>query len=660
MQGPLEPDDIVNYDSLSARARLLSRLSPSRLQGLGRAKWLLLIIGLYVVIMSCVVLLRFYTFRTHAFDLGIFNQAFSTALQGKLFYETPDLYAVPSGIFLGVHFNLLMFMLLPLYALFPYPQTLLILQTGIVALGSVPVYLIARRILETERIAVVMALIFLVNPSILNLNLYDFHLEAFLPFFLGMFFYCYLITNWRGYTLFLALSLITIDFAALVIVAICLAHALRTYHFPATLDIDRRRGLILLLTAVASLITFFLVVNISVALSGRSVSTLGAISAFVNPALGSHAIIQKTEFWLLCLIPLMFLPLLVPSQLVMVAPWFLVTALEGLYATSYNIGYQVAGAFVVPYLILASILALDKLQRHHLKLQGFIVGIFLLSLLISPFNPLTQNRLPGIIYEQGFPLPTPHDNVLAAAIGLIPANASVLTQNNLFPQVSSRADSYIYPPQDNTPIEYILADAMSSTYVQGPSLNQTMKVLLPHYMSTGNYGIVVNDDGVLLLKANYGGTEQLAGATNYTYNYRTLDLRTGLEQFDPTSASGTVLVHNSSKEASTTFWFGPYVSLPPGEYTVTFVLKTSGASNGSLLLQVDNFENATSVPVLAQIEVTQASFPRPGAWTPISITFDYTPQQSASGSLEFRGVNVVGGPFSLDYVRVQYLTPAAP
>ena len=175
--------------------------------------------------MSLVVLLRIYTFRTHAIDLGVFNQAFSTALHGRLFYETPDLYAVPSGTFLGVHFNLLMFLILPVYALFPSPQNLLILQTVVIGLGAVPVYLVARRVLRMERTALAMALIFLVNPSILNLNLYDFHLEAFLPLFLGMFFYYYLTANWRGYALFLALSLITIDLAALKIEAISLAHA---------------------------------------------------------------------------------------------------------------------------------------------------------------------------------------------------------------------------------------------------------------------------------------------------------------------------------------------------------------------------------------------------------------------------------------------------
>ncbi len=161
---------------------------------------LLLMIGLYCAIMSYVVILRFNAFQTNAFDFGIFNQAFSTALKGKLFFETPDQHIILSGSFLGTHFNLLMFLLLPIYALMPLAQTLLVLQTLFIGMAALPVYLIARRIIKNENLALIMAFVFLVNPATLSLNLYDFHLEAFLPFFLGMFFYFYLSPRIGGAT----------------------------------------------------------------------------------------------------------------------------------------------------------------------------------------------------------------------------------------------------------------------------------------------------------------------------------------------------------------------------------------------------------------------------------------------------------------------------
>jgi uncharacterized membrane protein len=637
--------------------------SPPRITNIMAMRLLFLMIAVYCGVMSYVVLLRFYAFQTHAFDLGIFNQAFSTALQGKLFYETPDQYLIPSGSFLGVHFNLLMFLLLPIYALFQYPQTLLLLQTGAVALGAVPIYLVAKWVLGKERLALLMALVYLVNPAIINLNLYDFHLEAFLPFFLGMFFYYYLVANWRGYTIFLGLALITIDFAPVLVVAICVAHALRTlsrkpkYHLPFSFEIVRTRAIVLLLTIAVSLVVFYLALYISLLISGKPVSVQGALSTFVNPIQNTQLDLSKLEFWMLCLIPLMFLPLLVPSQLSMVVPWVVVTLLEGPYATSYSFGYQGAGAFVVPYLILATIFGIAKLRKHRIELRMFVVGIFIFSIFISPFNPLVQNRIPGIAYEQGFPVVTAHDEILDKAIGFIPQNASVLTQNNLFPQVSNRANAFLYIPSNNTPIEYVLADSKATTYTEGISATQTMKAFLPYFISTGQYGVVVNDDGVLLLKANYSGPVLLAGSTNYTYNFQTLDLVSGSKQLDSSSVSGTILLHSPSDPSGGTFWFGPYAALPPGMYSVAFALKTDADTNGSMYLQVDNYVNGTSAPILAEEKITPSNFSQPGSWTTFTLTFNYTSQESASGLLEFRGAIAVGGPFSLDFVEVTYTTP---
>ena len=405
--------------------RLVSSVSMDRIhfQSVKPVRWLLLMIVVYFGLLSYIVILRFNSFQTNAFDLGIFNQAFSTALSGKLFLETPDQHVIFSGSYLGTHFNLLMFLLLPIYALFPHPQTLLVVQTGFIALGALPIYLIAKRVINNEKLALFMATIYLLNPAILNLNLYDFHLEAFLPFFLGMFYYFYVVSNWRGYTVFLILSLITIEFASLLVVTICLAHALRNLTFghktgsKISFNLDRSRAMILLLTVVIAMVTFYATIQLSGFFSGKSVSVQGVLSGFINPVQGYRELLSKSEFWMLCLIPLMFLPLLVPSQLVMVAPWFLVVLL-GANPVSYSFGYQDAGAFVLPYLIIAMIFGVEKMHSRHIDLRGFAVGMLLFAIVLSPLTPLVQNRISGIAYEQGFPVVSSHDEILDDALKL--------------------------------------------------------------------------------------------------------------------------------------------------------------------------------------------------------------------------------------------------
>ncbi|HUI86812.1 MAG TPA: DUF2079 domain-containing protein [Nitrososphaerales archaeon] len=609
--------------------------------------------------MTCFVLLRFYTFRTDAFDLGIFNQAFSTALKGKLFYETPDQLVIQSGSFLGTHFNLLMFLLLPIYALFPFAQTLLILQTVAIAMGAVPIYLIARRVLGKSRLPLILSLAYLINPAIISMNLYDFHLEAFLPLFLGMFYYCYIAANWKGYIGFLSLALVTVDFGSVMVCAICLAHLLGGLSFEngsLHFRIDRFRGLILVSTILVATVSLYMILLLSGVLSGTTTTVPQILGGFLGTPLTSQTfVLAKVEFWYLVLVTLAFVPLLAPSQLIMVAPWFVATLFRS-NSLYYSYGYQFAGAFVVPYLLIASIHGLAKVKHSPLP-RIFLTGILVFAVIASPFNPLTQGHLSGIAYEQGFSLPNSHDSILDQAVSYVPVNASVLTQNSLFTQLSNRADAYVLLVGNKTSMDYVLADTLSPTYSQVIWNYGSMKAYLPLFLSSDKWGIMVNDDGVILLKRGYSGPVLLSGPTSYSFDYRTLDLASGSLQKDATSVSGTILVHLPSFPSGGTFWFGPYTSLPPGKYEVTFRLKSSVVTNGSLTLEVSNYLNSTAASTLADEVVTPVGFAVPNSWTSFSMSFNYTPAEAKEGSLEFRGVAVYGGPFSLDNVVLTYLSP---
>jgi uncharacterized membrane protein len=634
--------------------------SPGLRRALSEYRWLLLIISAYVLALSIAAITRYYTFRTSAFDLGIFNQAFSTALKGKLFYETPDQYIIPSGSFLGTHFSLLMFLLLPLYYLFPYAQTLLVTQTVVIALGSIPIFLITRTALK-GRLPVVMAGIYLINPATLSMNLYDFHLEAFLPFFLGMFIYGYISKNWKAYCAFLVMSLITVDFAAIMVCAICLAFLIEgvTLKFRDGFSIsfkpEKSNTILLLSTIVLSLGVFYLTVMLSALVSGTSTGVREILAGFIGQPFAGTAAIQKAEFWFLALVSVEFLPALAPRKLVMVLPWLGVTFL-GSIATSYSFGYQYAGAFVAPYLVIGAIYGISKIHNKAL-IRMLLGGATVACIILSPFNPLTTGHLSGITYQQGLSLPNSHDSILSDAIALIPANASVLTQNDLFPQVSGRSDAYLLLLGNQTLPEYLLADTTSAEYSQVIWGNASMKYYVPTLMTEGGYGVLTNDDGVLLLERGYSGPAILLGPTDYIYNYKTLSLYSGSLMDDPSSQTGTVLAGPRTNQSGITFWFGPYASLPPGEYQVTFHVRDSVASKGSLELQVSNFIDSTTETNLNQSTITLSDFPLSGNWTSFNLKFIYTPQAAIKGELEFRGVDAMGGPFYLDYIEVSYLGP---
>ena len=214
---------------------------------------------------------------------------------------------------------------------------------------------------------------------------------------------------------------------------------------------------ILFSTVAFSVVYFYIAIYLSAALSGTSTSVQGILAGFVTAPKNANTFYIISEFWMLPLVSLMFLPLLAPSQLVMVLPWFIVTLLVSSSPTEFSLGYQSAGAFVVPFLTFGAIFSIGKIHARNIDLRGLLVGIFLFSLILSPFNPLTQNRIPGITYQEGFPSVTSHDQVLQAALALIPSNASVLTQDNLFPQVSNRLEAYVYLTSNKTSIDFVLA-----------------------------------------------------------------------------------------------------------------------------------------------------------------------------------------------------------
>ena len=627
---------------------------------------LLAFMSAYAVVLSFIAVMRFNTFRTHAFDLGIFNQAFSTALQGRLFQETPDISLIPSGSFLGVHFNLLMGLLLPIYALAPRPETLLVLQSVFVALGAVPVFLVSRHLLGDGRASSLWSVVYLVNPAILSLNFYDFHLEAFLPLVLGMLYYSYLTRRWRWYAVFFLLSIFTIDFASVLVGSITLAHLVRQLSVRGTatggrlslrirFDLDRPRALLLLATLVLSIVSLFSILSLSAYFAGSGRSVPSTLSSFLQSGSPPDSWGLRAAFWFLSFGSLLFLPFLAFRECVISLPWFVLTLLP-VPVTWYLFGYQYSGGFVAIFLIFAAIRGFGRI-RNPRNAHAVLAGAIVVSAFLTPLNPLMQGVLPGISYEQGLPISNTHDAILHEAIALIPPGASVLTQNNLFPQVSGRSDAYLYRPTGNETIDYVLADTRTSDYFLRVWGQTPLSTELPRLMSTGQYGILASSDGVVLLSRGYRGPVIVEGPTQYRYDYRDLIHVSGIVISDSTSQSGTVFYYNELNASPNGFWVGPYAHLPPGRYDASFYLKTGRTSTGNITLEIALSLNATSSRNITSRTVDPSFFSGPDVWEPTALPFVLSYTDAAVGSLEFRSSGVRGGPFSFDYVLVTYLGP---
>src|ERR1700726_2162687 len=115
-----------------------------------RIAWGLLIIFMliYAVDMSRLAVLRYETFQATAFDLGNMDQVIWNTLHGRLFQFTNqaiDWYGPP--IRLAIHFEPIILPLSLLYSFGADPRILLVFQTLTLASGSLPVFLLTRKII---------------------------------------------------------------------------------------------------------------------------------------------------------------------------------------------------------------------------------------------------------------------------------------------------------------------------------------------------------------------------------------------------------------------------------------------------------------------------------------------------------------------------------
>ena len=93
--------------------------------------------------MSALAVLQQRAFSTGRFDVGNLTQAVWSTAHGR-FLEMTDLQGEQISR-LGAHFDPLVALLAPLWWLWPSPSLLLVVQAIGVALGAVPVFLLARK-----------------------------------------------------------------------------------------------------------------------------------------------------------------------------------------------------------------------------------------------------------------------------------------------------------------------------------------------------------------------------------------------------------------------------------------------------------------------------------------------------------------------------------
>jgi len=146
-----------------------------------------LAITLYSLTFSIICIWKYNHFLYNALDLAIINNVFYNTLHGNWLWSS-----IQGHSYLGDHFTPILILLLPIYALWQSPEILLILQSIFLSLAAWPIYLIGKLILKNNILALGLGVLWLINPLVHNINLFEFHFISILPLALLTLFYLYL------------------------------------------------------------------------------------------------------------------------------------------------------------------------------------------------------------------------------------------------------------------------------------------------------------------------------------------------------------------------------------------------------------------------------------------------------------------------------------
>ena len=148
------------------------------------------LVALYVVVFGALSLIRHWSFHSTGLDLGVFDQVLWNTSQGRFMESTLSLDRCVPHSFFGDHFSPILVALVPLYWIAPHPETLLVVQTIALALGALPLYLVARRLLPRGIERLIWVLAYVLGAPLAFITLYDFHEVALavLPLGFAMYF----------------------------------------------------------------------------------------------------------------------------------------------------------------------------------------------------------------------------------------------------------------------------------------------------------------------------------------------------------------------------------------------------------------------------------------------------------------------------------------
>jgi len=350
------------------------------------------------------------------------------------------------------HADISVFFLLPFYAIRPRAETLLIMQSFILGLGAIPIYLFAARRIA-PLYAAVLAICYLFYPPLHGSNFYDFHMQPVASTFVLFTIYFVDARRWVWCTLSYIVAICCREDISIGLTMLGL-YLVVTRHRPRAGIVMAVVGTIFFVTLRFAIMPYFgpswfsdiykdLYPKPGASSFGGVIQTLMTNPVYVFRTLLTQ---DKLRYFLQIMTPIAFLPLRRKFLLPALAPGTLFTLLTTAYPPTIDIGFQYSGHFT-PYIFAASALALaaerwdgDGGAKMRASMAAVVVATFLCTLHWGAIPP--HGTIKGGFSQVGFDRPTAEQlqkaRDLAELAAMIPEEAKFAVSEEELPHVSGR------------------------------------------------------------------------------------------------------------------------------------------------------------------------------------------------------------------------------
>jgi uncharacterized membrane protein len=424
--------------TLPAPAALRGRLIAAfeRVRAMNLWQWgLVAMIAGYTSYFTKVTLDVHHGLGTSAYDFGLYDQG--VWLMSR--FRAPFVTLMGRNL-LGDHTSFILVLLVPVYWVFPSAGALLFTQSLAIALGAVPVYLLGRRLLQSEPYALTLAGCYLLHPAVGWTNRENFHPDSFIAPLLGMAIYAAVERRWRLYAVFFVLCLLVKEDASLVLVPLGIWVAIKR---------DRRIGVMSILGSIAfMLFAMFVVIRNLIGVPTRNSWRVpfGGPTGFLKAVLAQPTDVVRHYwsdnrpfyFWQMT-IPFAWVFAIAPS-VALISLVVLATNMLSTFWYQYQIQYHYA-LVAVPALAMGTVWAVAQVVGRWRRMV--IVALVACTALWSAWawGALPLSRAVPYSWAPSHPVAVDAREIIT----LIPEGASVSAQYSLTAQLSRRPEIFMFP-----------------------------------------------------------------------------------------------------------------------------------------------------------------------------------------------------------------------